>query len=58
MAKKNDIVDIMTKLFESDILEIKNAKEDSENKLSEIFAKSIRTIERDAIQKNTATVDL
>lgn len=39
----------MTKLFEADILSIKNAKEDSDNKLSEIFAKSIKTISRDEL---------
>jgi hypothetical protein len=49
LAKKNDIVDIMIKLFEGDILSIKNAKEDSDNKLSEIFAKSIKTITKDEI---------
>jgi hypothetical protein len=39
----------MLKLFESDILEIKNAKEDSENKLSELYAKSIKIVEKEDI---------
>jgi hypothetical protein len=34
----------MSKLFEKDILDIKNAKSESDNKLSEIFARSIKVI--------------
>lgn len=58
MAKNNDIIDIMVKLFENDINSIKNAKEDSDNKLSEMFAKTIKTIPKEELEKNIGSVSL
>jgi len=58
LAKNNDIIDIMTKLFETDVLSIKNAKEDSDNKLSEIFAKSIKTVSREDLEKYIGAASL
>lgn len=58
LAKNNDIIDIMIKLFESDINSIKNAKEDSDNKLSEMFAKTIRTIPKEELEKHIGSVTL
>lgn len=42
----------MSQLFEKDILDIKNAKSESDNKLSELFAKSIKVVQRETIQNS------
>jgi ubiquitin-like 1-activating enzyme E1 B len=58
LAKNNDILDIMVKLFDTDINAIKNAKEDSDNKLSEIFAKTIQIVPKEELEKHLGSVSL
>ena len=48
----------MIKLFDTDINAIKNAKEDSDNKLSEMFAKTIKTIPKEELEKHLGYVSL
>lgn len=43
---------MLTKLFQKDIEDIKNAKSDTDNKLSQIFAKHIRTLPAELIDEN------
>ncbi len=44
LAELNDQLPILQKLFQKDIEDIKNAKSDTDNKLSQIFAKNIKTV--------------
>ena len=44
LAEINDDLAILQKLFQKDIEDIKNAKSDTDNKLSQIFAKNIKTL--------------
>jgi len=39
----------LQKLFQEDIENIKNAKSDTDNKLSQIFAKNIKTVSTDLL---------
>ena len=47
-----DEFSIMQKLYQIDIDNIKNAKSDTDNKLSQIFAKNIRTVPTETLEEN------
>jgi hypothetical protein len=52
LASMNDEFAILQKLYQQDIENIKNAKSDTDNKLSQIFAKNIKTISNEILAEN------
>lgn len=52
LAETNDELTILKKLYQTDIENIKNAKSDTDNKLSQIFAKNIKTLSEQLLVEN------
>lgn len=52
LVEMNDELAILQKLYQHDIENIKNAKSDTDNKLSQIFAKNIKTISNEILTEN------